>query len=315
MLMARRVVFALAAALASSASAPPDAAALSDALTALIEAERGAPFWAVDANETRFASARELWAAEPPRPLRDASREFWRARDATVEGVTGIEWQRTTPLDAAFSLAFLRRVLAARGAAHGGGGAAAARCLSVGAGIGREALAVLLPAGCAAIDLLEPQAHLLAVATAALPAHARGAAFNAGLEDFDFSGVRYDVIFVGWCTDYVADADLAAFFGRAAAALAPGGAIVVKDNVSEFADAVLAPAGAHVVRSGAYLRALARVGAPDLRQLADEAQAPWVDGLFPLHAIAWVRAEESGWAWPRDEAAVGADGALASGRE
>lgn len=289
-------------------------ASFSDALTASIIQARG-EFWAVDSAETRFESVRDLWTAvygapTPGPEWRERSARYWAARPATLRGVTGSTG--AAPLDEEFSRSFVGRLISAQRAQRAGSGAASdgapLRCLNVGAGIGREAVNVLLAAGCGVVDLLEPQAHFMETAVAALPPGALGAQFLSNAEDHAFGDARYDVILIQWCSNYIADRDFADFFRRSERALLPGGAIVVKDNVSAYADGVYAETNSHIIRSSAYLVAIAELGAPGLRLLADEDQQPWVDGLFPMRALAFVRAEEGGWEGLGVEAAVTAGG-------
>jgi protein N-terminal methyltransferase len=291
-----------------------DGAAFSDALTALIIAERGS-FWAVDSSERRYSSVRELWEATEGGPTPGAAwrvkaAQYWASLPATLDSMVGANWEDASPLEVSFSRSFLNRLLAAQRALRRGGGAAheGIRCLNVGAGIGREAVGVLLAEGCSSVDLLEPQAHFLDVARTAVPPQSLGKLFNVGVEDHRFGDdERYDVVWVEWASNYVSDRELALFFNRASAALKPGGALVIKDNVSAFADGVYSTGINHVIRSFAYIRAIAELGAPGLRVLSNEDQQPWVDGLFPMRAIAFVRSDEVEWAWSARETAWAAD--------
>ena len=297
----------------SSASLAFDAANFSDLLTASITRRRGS-FWAVsqaaNGTETRFASVGALFSARAP-VGGPASLAYWAAQPASLEGVVGSGWAVSSPLDLAFSESFLGRLAAAqRGARLGGGGGgeeAPRHCLHVGAGIGRETGVLLSAGGCATVDLLEPHAHFMAAATRAVPPAALGATFSVAAEAHDFGAARYDLILLQWMTNYVSDGDLARVLARAAAALRAGGAVVVKDNVSEGADGVHSEVLHHLIRSTAYLDAIVEVGAPALVKVADEPQRPWVSGLFPVRAMAFVRrGEEGGFAW-LEEAAVDPD--------
>ena len=49
------------------------------------------------------------------------------------------------------------------------------------------------------------------------------------LQDFSpTEGMQYAAVWVQWVVGYLSDADLAAFFRRCAAALVPGGCVIVK---------------------------------------------------------------------------------------
>ena len=207
-------------------------------LTAQIAAERS-EFWAVDSSETRFASLGELYAAKPDEAARTAlGLAFWAQRNASFESVTGMHALRDTRDDLEHSAATVARVLRTRPAAGGGGGGGGARCLNIAAGIGREAAHALAPGGCDVLDLLEPQAAYAEVARARVPAARLGRVFTALAQDHDFGADKYDVIFVGWCVQFIPDGAFVALMRRAAGALREGGVLIVKDNVSDFADAV-----------------------------------------------------------------------------
>ena len=212
--------------------------------------------------------------------------EFWANAEASSASVfaDGPDADAMTRWEQNQSSALLHRTLSRRHTTS------PPRCLSVGAGIGREAVGVLAPGGCATVDLLEPQVHMLAAAVSALATtSASGAVFAYGLEAHHFAeGVEYDVIWIQWCTSYLTDAALIAFFRGAARALrARGGVLVLKDNVSEFADGVYNDEQPGIIRSVAYIRALVQMAADDLVLISDEDQQPWPAGLFPVRLLAF----------------------------
>ena len=222
---------------AHDAPAPaPAGAALHALLTAQIAAERG-EFWAVDSSETRFNSLGELYAAKPDEAARTAlALAFWAQRNASFESVTGMQALRDTRDDLEHTAATVARVLRTRPAAAGSDGGS--RCLNIAAGSGREAAHALAPGGCDSLDLLEPQAAYAEVARARVPAARLGRVFTALAQDHDFGADTYDVICVGWGVQFIPDEAFGALMRRAAGALREGGVLIVKDNVSDFADAV-----------------------------------------------------------------------------
>ena len=141
----------------------------------------------------------------------------------------------------------------------------AARHADLGAGVGRVTEQLLLR-HFGTVDLLEPSAHLLARARATLPpaarvagipaGHAAGEFLQQGLETWAPQAARYDCIWAQWCLLYLTDDDLVAFLRRAAAGLAPGGRIVVKENVCG-AGFVVDRDDNSLTRSAAYLLGLA----------------------------------------------------------
>ena len=284
---------------AASSGEEMEGPALASFIASFVEAERGTPFWAVDSSETRYGSVAELWKAKlPEEALLSHAHGFWMQRNTSIPSVIGMEHENAFG-DLDHTRGLVARVLASRLQAQGASGAEAAppvRCLSMCAGIGREARGALLPAGCTTIDLLEPQAHYLDAARGALEGTgALGRAFNVPAQDHDFAaaGEVYDLVFLGWCTQFFPDRALLRVLRAAAAHLAPsGGALVVKDNESKGADAVYNDKDHFVIRSAAYSSALMSLGAPGLAKLAEDAPPQWPGNYFPLSAVVWVRAEE-----------------------
>lgn len=287
-----------------SPSWPP--ACLTAAIEARIERARGAAVWAVaqpasaDGAERRFSSLSSLYhavlgAASPPEAWTARASARWATEPATEAAVFS-----AAAASAAMSAAELRESaeLLAGLPAPRGGEASKRRCLNVGAGIGREAAAVLAPVCGGTLDLLEPQPHLLASAVAARDAAGvRGDAFAHGVEDHAFAAdAAYDVIWMQWVSIYVADVALLRFLRAAGVALrARGGVLVIKDNISAFADAVfLDRAGggnSHIIRSAAYLCAIAEL-AGGLRLLVDKPQVVWPDDHFPVRFLAFSASAE-----------------------
>ncbi|KOO20818.1 zinc carboxypeptidase family protein [Chrysochromulina tobinii] len=129
-----------------------------------------------------------------------------------------------------------------------------ARALDVGAGIGRVAGALLLDL-CGEVDLVDGSASHLHEARAALgeplgeplapgtsePIGGRRETIGRGrvgrylcsdLQDFvPLASHPYDLIWIQWTTMYLTDADLTRLLRDCREALAPGGVIVLKDNV------------------------------------------------------------------------------------
>ena len=171
----------------------------------------------------------------------------------------------------------------------GGGGAAAAApplraegvALDCGAGIGRVAGAVLLERF-AAVELLEPNADFVAAARGALPAARLAACHTVALQAFaPPAGRAYAVVWVQWTLNYLTDDDVAAFLRRAAAALEPGGAVVVKESVAREGRGFYADAGeASITRTDAHFREIfERAG---LAVVAAAPQPELPQAVFPV---------------------------------
>jgi SAM-dependent methyltransferase len=125
----------------------------------------------------------------------------------------------------------------------------------------------------AGVDVLEPSSRLLSAARARLAGAPCPVAFYAaGLQDFAFPPGRYSCVWLQWVVGTQLDADLVPLLAAAGAALAPGGVIVVKDNVARGA-AWYDDEDSYVCRGEAYFRAV--FAAAGLRVVASEEQREW----------------------------------------
>ena len=282
---------------------------LSIVVTNEIVAARG-EFWAVDSSETRYTSLVDLWMAKGGEPTASLAwhncvSSFWAAQAPNAEAVLG-ELATSLGLEVAdmdHGRRILTQMLADRSGVFNPAQRASPRCLSVAAGIGREAAGILAPV-CGSVDLVEPQQHFLTAAVAALAATGvDGRPFCSTAEDFVFDNEGYDVIWLQWGSSLISDAALVRLLQGAASALAirasRGGhaVLVIKDNVSEFADAVYSDDSCMVVRSQAYIDALVAVAGRDgvpLRLVTKERQEPWDDAFFPAYFLVYTLASDAG---------------------
>jgi len=106
------------------------------------------------------------------------------------------------------------------------------RALDVGAGIGRITGGLLLEI-CDTVDLLEGARNFVAKAKEQLAwAGDRVERYICeGMQNFTPEAGRYDLIWIQWCIGSLTDDDFVAFFARCRQGLAPGGLIVLKDNI------------------------------------------------------------------------------------
>ena len=268
---------------------------LSANLQTFIEKERGEPFWAVDSNETRYTDVLSLWTAKASvSAAKEAGMKFWSNHEATHMGVTGLE-EEDLQADLAHTSELVSRLLRARDPALS---SSTVRCLSVCSGIGREAVGGLIPGGCTTVDLLEAQPHMIEAAKKNIPPSFQGAAYNENAEDHDFEapGVKYDVLFVGWCVQHIPDTSLVTFLSRAATAVNHNGLVIIKDNVSDFADAVYNDENHFVIRSAAYINALFYHANEHFERLFVERVPQWPGNMFPYKALVWAKKSEvEGW--------------------
>ena len=242
-----------------------------------------------DAAKREYASAGEFWER------RGGSDEEWYARStahwaavaADVSGMLGGLAELHAP-DVRASLAFIDELRAGGGGEGGAGGAAAAAplradgvALDCGAGIGRVAGAVLLERF-AAVELLEPNADFVAAARGALPAARLAACHTVALQAFaPPAGRAYAVVWVQWTLNYLTDDDVAAFLRRAAAALEPGGAVVVKESVAREGRGFYADASeASITRTDAHFREIFERAGLAVAAAAPQPELP--KAVFPV---------------------------------
>ncbi len=176
------------------------------------------------------AEVQQRWAdPEEKRQWYAGAQKYWSEADPTNNGVLG-GYERVHPADAEDSLRFMWKNKLCRRT----GPTPGSRALDVAAGVGRVTDAVLLRV-CDTVDLLEGAQPLLDAAKEKLAPHGDrvGEYICAPMQDFAPAAGRYNLIWLQWCVGCLADDDLVAFLGRCRAALAPGGLIVVKDNVQE----------------------------------------------------------------------------------
>lgn len=245
-----------------TAGAPPRPPAVATTTAAPAAATRAPP-------PTAPAPAPSAWYAR--------SRDYWERQAPTVDGMLG-GLGHLSPADVADSHRFLDRL----GDRVDPSGAA----LDVGAGIGRVSAAVLAPRF-AAVDLVEPVAAHVAVARRVVPAAKLRTAYVCGMENLRIPpAVRYAVVWVQWCAIYLTDADLVAFLRRAAAALLPGGVVVVKDNIAggDESPFALDTSDNSVMRSDGYMRELYERAELDI--VATATQRSFDVGLFRVEMYA-----------------------------
>mmetsp|Transcript_23081 Transcript_23081/g.72557 ORF Transcript_23081/g.72557 Transcript_23081/m.72557 type:complete len:284 (+) Transcript_23081:47-898(+) len=151
---------------------------------------------------------------------------FWRSQAADVRGATGGGVSRG---DLAFTRGVLEELVRERG------GKRFSSALDCGAGIGRVTDAVLRRC-CCHVDLMEFVRKHLAIARARLPAAGKsGCTFGfhcSSAQNFDIAPGKYDLIWCQWLLMYLTDEDALDLLRRARKGLAPGGLLLLKENVS-----------------------------------------------------------------------------------
>ena len=180
------------------------------------------------------------------------------------------------------------------------------RALDVGAGIGRVSRDLLLKE-CDLVDLVDGNINFIEQAKATLSNRgddgARGLLGRCIVADLQSyvpdEKCQYDLIWIQWVSCHLKDDDLVHALSKFAGALAPGGLIVLKDNVFErggigTADAVdgrylVGEEDSSVVRTKTLLVSLATSSRSGLRLVAS-ADAELADpSLYPVVSLALRR--------------------------
>nr|POE77723.1 alpha n-terminal protein methyltransferase 1 [Quercus suber] len=217
---------------------------------------------------------------------------YWSATAPTVAGVLG-GYPHVSRADLQGSRNFLAKLLRTP-SRHGGSDAKPSprlrRAVDCGAGIGRVTQGLLVHvAECT--DIVEPVAQFTAQ-IAGRPGV--GQVYNVGLaewtpevdEQSDGRGARYDLVWNQWCVGQLTDAQLTAYLASLPAVLAPGGWIVVKENLSNDAAGcdVYDETDSSVTRTDAKFRAL--FAEARLRVVASELQRGLPKELYPVRSYA-----------------------------
>lgn len=245
-----------------------------------------------DSKGNCFADIAALWSAKLPL----AADHSWYRRGAKYwahvaandySGVLGGQ-EHVHDMDIECSGVFLRDVQGLR--AH----VAAGCVLDCGAGMGRVSEALLVKHW-PSVQLLEPSAKLLAAARRRLEGHPRVTGFlGCGLQEHAFGPPgTFTCVWMQWVTGALLDVDLLTALVGAAGALAPGGVIIVKENVCRKREGGKAlcfwydEEDSYVVRGVEYTEALFALAG--LRVILSREQAPWDDELLPVRLFALER--------------------------
>jgi protein N-terminal methyltransferase len=227
----------------------------------------------------------------------EKSVSYWESQDATVKGMLG-GLDNLSDRDIKASQAFLS-VLERRHGLRIKGGIA----LDVGAGIGRITKELLLPLF-SVVDMLDQSPCFLEESKKFLQPSLEDPAtmgvverkICCGMQDFApedaVTGVsyrgRYNLIFVQWCIIYLDDDDFITHTKNQLENLAPGGILVIKDNIMNAGrnGFCLDRSDNSIMRSDKYMKSLfVRSGA---RVIAEQAQTDMPRNTFPVRMYALV---------------------------
>jgi protein N-terminal methyltransferase len=111
-----------------------------------------------------------------------------------------------------------------------------------------------------------------------------GEIFNVGLQDFQQSSYKYDVIWSQWVLGHLKDEDLVLFFKRISAMLNPNGMIVIKENFTKDDKIILDAEDSSITRPIASFKKLMKQA--DLKIIKEARQTNFPKSLFPVYMIA-----------------------------
>ena len=183
------------------------------------------------ARNTRKSALQDRWSDEKEKGVWYAGGfDYWSGTAATNDGVLG-GFADVHEADTADSMKFIKRC-GALPESKRNGGSRELRALDVGAGIGRVTGGALMQLA-DTVDLLESCDKFVEQARGTLAwAAPRVERFICQpMQEFVPEAGRYDLIWFQWCIGCLTDDDLVGFMERCKAGLAPGGVIVIKDNV------------------------------------------------------------------------------------
>ncbi|KAJ1547671.1 N-terminal Xaa-Pro-Lys N-methyltransferase 1 [Nowakowskiella sp. JEL0078] len=194
---------------------------------------------------------------------------YWEKVEPTVNGMLG-GFELLTDIDCAASLKFVEPFVS-----NGLGTSLACDC---GAGIGRVSKNFLLKVF-ERVDLVEQNGNFLQESHAYMGASAVRVDHRLaiGLQEFEPSEQRYDLIWSQWVLGHLTDDHLVSFFKRCKTGLKPNGLIGVKENITA-SGFVIDEEDNSVTRSDAILKTIFRKAG--LRVLTEQRQQGFPEKLF-----------------------------------
>lgn len=250
-----------------------------------------------------YATIADMWQGEleadatdptpSPQTWYSKSEEYWNNQNASVEGMLG-GLDQLHSRDVAASKRFLGslpELPAKRG-----------RALDVGAGIGRVSKFLLLPLF-DHVDMLEQSLAYVRESDAYLADTAQASGVGAvgrrlvcGMQEFKATGVTgrdgvlsgclrgvYDVVWIQWCVIYLTDDHFVSFLRECVRSLAPGGVVVVKDNVAR-SGFLVDKDDSSIMRSDRYMRHV--FDRADLSVVKHARQLDFPRSIYPVRMYA-----------------------------
>ena len=209
--------------------------------------------------------------------------QYWNSIAPTVNGMLG-GYPQISRIDLRGSANFWAKLRRQHGTASDRG--VLARGVDCGAGIGRVT-AGFLSKVCETVDVVEPIRKFADAVTEAKMAGGGkvGNIYVKGLECWD-PEERYDLVWNQWCLGHLTDKQLVAYFSRCKTAIAEGGWIVVKENMSTDPNGedIFDKVDGSMTRTDRKFRNLFEEAG--LRIIKSELQTGFPKGLFPVRSYA-----------------------------
>ncbi|KAI4184789.1 MAG: hypothetical protein L6R41_004511 [Letrouitia leprolyta] len=210
--------------------------------------------------------------------------KYWNSIPATVNGMLG-GFPQISRIDLRGSLNFISK-LRRLNPDSTSSSTSIKRGVDCGAGIGRVTAGVLSKV-CSVVDLVEP-VEKFAKEVQNTKMHGEGKidrVYITGLQDW-VPVQKYDLVWNQWCLGHLTDQELVRYFKRCKDALASGGWIVVKENMSTDPDGedIFDEVDSSVTRTDGKFRGLFEEAG--LRIVKTEVQLGFPKKLFPVRFYA-----------------------------
>lgn len=135
------------------------------------------------------------------------------------------------------------------------------------------------------VDLVEQDKKFCDAAEEALKGSGHlGEIFNCGLQDFDQSANKYDVVWSQWVLGHLTDDDLVNFLKRTTKMLDKNGMIVVKENFTKDNQTISDETDSSITRPLSHFKKIAKLA--DLKIIKEARQTNFPKSLFPVYMIA-----------------------------
>lgn len=207
-----------------------------------------------------------------------AAAEYWEHIPPTVDGMLG-GFGFISQIDIRGSTKFLKSLFELKTSPS------RTFALDCGAGIGRITKNLLLN-HFKYIDLVEQNPKFLEVAKTCLKSYSTriGNYYSIGLQNFDFTTKKYDVIWCQWVLGHLKKDHLIEFLRRCSTGLRSNGLIIIKENVTTSAKLEIDTKDSSVTRPLSEFHSIFQES--DLICIKEEQQHKFPRGLYPVYMFA-----------------------------